>query len=66
MNAVNTTRAHYCDPQKYYRITGAATQLKGIEADIKLPGIDELHKMQGKNNPTALAWDTIQAVPLQY
>jgi carboxyl-terminal processing protease len=49
--------------QKYYRITGAATQLKGIEPDIKLPGIYEPYKMQEKNNPTALAWDTIQAVP---
>lgn len=49
--------------QKYYRITGAATQLKGIEPDIKLPGIYEPYKIQEKNNPTALAWDTIQAVP---
>ncbi|MDF2187876.1 carboxy terminal-processing peptidase [Paraflavitalea sp. CAU 1676] len=51
--------------QKYYRITGAATQLKGIEPDIKLPGIYEPYKMQEKNNPTALAWDTIQAVPFE-
>lgn len=49
--------------QKYYRITGAATQLKGILPDVQLPGIYEPYKMQEKNNPTALAWDTIQAVP---
>lgn len=49
--------------QKYYRITGAATQLKGVSPDVQLPGIYEPYKMQEKNNPTALAWDTIQAVP---
>lgn len=49
--------------QKYYRITGAATQLKGVAPDVQLPGIYEPYKMQEKNNPTALAWDTIQAVP---
>ncbi|WP_276483113.1 carboxy terminal-processing peptidase [Paraflavitalea pollutisoli] len=49
--------------QKYYRITGAATQLKGVAPDVLLPGIYEPYKMQEKNNPTALAWDTIQAVP---
>ncbi len=49
--------------QKYYRITGAATQLKGIRPDVQLPGIYEPYKMQEKDNPTALAWDTIRAVP---
>ncbi|WEK34793.1 MAG: carboxy terminal-processing peptidase [Candidatus Pseudobacter hemicellulosilyticus] len=49
--------------QKYYRITGGATQLKGIVPDIQLPGIYEPYKMQEKYNPTALAWDTIPAVP---
>ncbi len=63
-NAVNTDLGTlHVTLQKYYRITGAATQLKGIEPDIKLPGIYEPYKMQEKNNPTALAWDTIQAVP---
>jgi carboxyl-terminal processing protease len=49
--------------QKYYRITGAATQLKGVSPDIKLPGIYEPYKMQEKDNPTALKWDTIAAAP---
>lgn len=49
--------------QKYYRITGAATQLKGIEPDIQLPGIYEPYKVQEKNNPSALAWDTIAPAP---
>lgn len=51
--------------QKYYRITGGATQLKGVEPDIKLPGIYEPYKIQEKNNPTSLAWDTINAVPFE-
>lgn len=63
-NTVNTDLGTlHVTLQKYYRITGAATQLKGIEPDIKLPGIYEPYKIQEKNNPTALAWDTIQAVP---
>lgn len=63
-NSVNTDLGTlHITLQKYYRITGAATQLKGIEPDIKLPGIYEPYKIQEKNNPTALAWDTIQAVP---
>ncbi len=42
---------------------GRCNAVEGIEPDIKLPGIYEPYKMQEKNNPTALAWDTIQAVP---
>jgi carboxyl-terminal processing protease len=49
--------------QKYYRITGEATQLKGITPDIALPGIYEPYKVQEKSNPSALAWDKIEAVP---
>jgi carboxyl-terminal processing protease len=49
--------------QKYYRITGEATQLKGIVPDILLPGIYEPYDIQEKNNPTALAWDKIDPVP---
>lgn len=49
--------------QKYYRITGAATQLKGVAPDILLPGIYEPYKMQEKDNPTALKWDTIKPAP---
>jgi carboxyl-terminal processing protease len=49
--------------QKYYRITGEATQLKGIVPDVLLPGIYEPYDIQEKNNPSALAWDKIEAVP---
>jgi carboxyl-terminal processing protease len=49
--------------QKYYRVTGEATQLKGIVPDILLPGIYEPYDILEKNNPSALAWDKIEAVP---
>jgi carboxyl-terminal processing protease len=48
--------------QKYYRITGEATQLKGITPDVMLPGIYEPYDMQEKSNPTALGWDKIAPV----
>lgn len=48
--------------QKYYRITGEATQLKGIIPDILLPGIYEPYDILEKNNPSALAWDKIEPV----
>ena len=63
-NAVNTDLGTmHITLQKYYRITGEATQLKGVEPDIKLPGIYEPYKIQEKDNPTAMAWDKISAVP---
>ncbi|NML23735.1 carboxy terminal-processing peptidase [Pseudoflavitalea sp. G-6-1-2] len=49
--------------QKYYRITGGTTQLKGVSPDILLPGIYEPYKIQEKDNPTALKWDTIAPAP---
>lgn len=48
--------------QKYYRVTGEATQLKGIIPDIMLPGIYEPYDILEKNNPSALAWDKIDPV----
>jgi carboxyl-terminal processing protease len=47
--------------QKYYRITGEATQLKGVQSDIVIPGIYEPYKMQEKDQTTALAWDKIES-----
>jgi carboxyl-terminal processing protease len=46
--------------QKYYRINGASTQLKGVEADIQLPGYYEQYKLKEKDNPSALVWDEIR------
>ncbi len=46
--------------QKYYRINGSSTQLKGVEPDIVLPGYYEYYKLKEKDNPSALAWDELK------
>ncbi|AFK03441.1 carboxyl-terminal protease [Emticicia oligotrophica DSM 17448] len=43
--------------QKYYRVDGGATQLKGVESDIVLPGLYEAYKIREKDSPNALVWD---------
>lgn len=43
--------------QKYYRVDGGATQLKGVESDIVLPGLYEAYKVREKDSPNALVWD---------
>lgn len=52
--------------QKYYRINGGATQLRGIEPDIVLPGIYENMKIQEKNFPYALPWDAIEPANFEF
>ncbi len=46
--------------QKYYRVNGGATQIRGVSPDIILPGFNKLSHVQEKYNPTALPWDTIR------
>ncbi|RYZ17792.1 MAG: tail-specific protease, partial [Sphingobacteriales bacterium] len=46
--------------QKYYRINGGATQIKGVSPDIILPGFNKLSHVQERYNPSALPWDTIR------
>ncbi|MEO6489815.1 MAG: carboxy terminal-processing peptidase [Ferruginibacter sp.] len=46
--------------QKFYRINGDATQLKGVVPDIVLPDRLEYLKFREKDNPNALKWDEIQ------
>src|ERR1700761_1824445 len=50
--------------QKFYRISGGSTQLKGVASDIVLPDmypdIFQYAKIQEKDNPDALPWDEIQ------
>lgn len=43
--------------QKYYRINGGSTQLKGVESDVVLPGVYEQYKVREKDAPNALIWD---------
>ncbi len=51
--------------RKFYRITGASTQLKGVTPDIILPDVYSYLKDAGESNlDNPLAWDTIS--PSQY
>ncbi|MBU3714388.1 MAG: tail-specific protease [Ferruginibacter sp.] len=45
--------------QKFYRINGGATQLKGVTPDIILPDRFDYLKFREKDNPSALPWDEI-------
>jgi carboxyl-terminal processing protease len=46
--------------QKFYRINGGSTQLRGVSSDITLPDVLEYSPLREKNNPDALPWDEIQ------
>jgi carboxyl-terminal processing protease len=45
--------------QKFYRVNGGSTQLKGITPDVVLPDAYEFYKIREKDNPDALPWDHI-------
>ena len=45
--------------QKYYRVNGGATQLKGVTPDIIIPDRFEYLKFREKDNTAALPWDEI-------
>lgn len=45
--------------QKFYRINGGSTQLKGVTPDIILPDQFEYLRFREKDNPDALKWDEI-------
>jgi len=46
--------------QKFYRINGGSTQLRGVNSDITLPDVFEYSPLREKHNPDALPWDEIQ------
>jgi len=46
--------------QKFYRINGGSTQLRGVASDVSIPDIFEYTKIREKDNPDALPWDEIQ------
>ncbi|PCH66829.1 MAG: tail-specific protease [Bacteroidetes bacterium] len=50
--------------QKFYRINGGATQLKGVESDIVLPDRYSFIETGEKEYESAMTWDEI--VPLEY
>lgn len=45
--------------QKFYRINGGSTQLRGVASDIVIPDVLETAKVREKDNPDALPWDEI-------
>jgi carboxyl-terminal processing protease len=49
--------------QKFYRINGGSTQLKGVSSDIVLPDQYEYLKIREKDDPDALPWDEINKSP---
>jgi len=51
--------------QKFYRINGGATQLKGVTPDIVLPDRLEYLKFREKDNTAALPWDEIPKAEYQ-
>lgn len=49
--------------QKFYRINGGSTQLRGVSSDIVLPDQLEYLKVREKDDPDALPWDEINQSP---
>ncbi|MBS1920907.1 MAG: carboxy terminal-processing peptidase [Bacteroidetes bacterium] len=45
--------------QKFYRINGGSTQLRGVKSNIVLPDNLEYLKVREKDDPDALPWDEI-------
>jgi carboxyl-terminal processing protease len=45
--------------QKFYRVNGGATQLKGVTPDVIIPERFENLKLREKDNSAALPWDEI-------
>ncbi len=46
--------------QKYYRVNGGATQLRGVTPDVVIPDRLEFIKFKEKDNPYSLPWDEIE------
>lgn len=51
--------------QKFYRVNGGSTQLKGVVPDIIMPDTYEYLKIREKDNPNSLPWDAIPQTPYQ-
>jgi carboxyl-terminal processing protease len=46
--------------QKFYRINGGSTQLRGVTPDVVIPDEYEYLKFREKDNPNSLPWDEIE------
>lgn len=51
--------------QKFYRINGGSTQLKGVTPDIVFPDAYQYIEWGERRNDAALPWDEIAAVPYE-
>ena len=51
--------------QKFYRINGGSTQLKGVTPNILLPDNFEFTENREKDEPNALPWDEIALAPFK-
>lgn len=51
--------------EKFYRVDGGSTQLKGVTPDIILPDQYEYLKIREKDNESALPWDQIKKTDYQ-
>ena len=51
--------------QKFYRVSGGATQLKGVVPDIVLPDAYSLLDIGEKEHDHSMAWDEISPVPFE-
>ena len=50
--------------RKFYRPSGASTQLRGVAADIMLPSLSDLADVSESSLPDPLPWDAVQ--PARY
>lgn len=64
--------AHSYDPgallitiRKFYRPSGASTQLRGVAADIVLPSLSDLSDVSESSLQDPLPWDTVSAARFQ-
>ena len=46
--------------EKFYRINGGSTQLKGVTPDVSFPDEYDYLKLREKDNPSALGWDKLE------
>lgn len=46
--------------QKFYRVNGGSTQIKGVASDIVVPDYYEGLKIREKDSPNALPWDEVK------
>ena len=52
--------------QKFYRVSGGSTQLKGVTPDVTIPDQYEFIKDREKDDPNALKWDEIAQAKYQF